>query len=127
MAETDNCVRVTRASKKRAAAVAVPGDQPTNKKRVVLGELSNIQNVTGSLSQKRKVKSLITKCKPKKRTKICVAPSIKTNVVVDDNEPKLTVDDLLDDPEMTGPYSSDIYAYLRRMEVRDLFLTTDTI
>lgn len=127
MAETENCVRVTRASKKRAAAAAMVEDQPANKKRVVLGELPNVQNVSGSLPQKRKAKSQMTKCKPKKRTKIGVAPTIKTTVVVEDNDPKLTVDDLLDDPEMKGPYSSDIYAYLRKMEVRALSLTDNTI
>ncbi|XP_022952036.1 putative cyclin-A3-1 [Cucurbita moschata] len=115
MAETQNSVRVTRASKKRAAMASMPEDQPASKKRVVLGELSNIQNVTGSLPQKRRAKSQITKCKPKKRTKVCVAPTIKT-AVLEDNEPKLSIDDILDDPEMKGPYSSDIYSYLRIME-----------
>lgn len=117
MAAADNCVRVTRASKKRAAAAAVVEGQSANKKRVVLGELSNIQNVNGSMApQKRKAKSQMTKCKPKKRAKVGVAPTMKTTVVSEDNDPKLTVDDILDDPEMKGPYSSDIYAYLRKME-----------
>ncbi|KAL0558061.1 hypothetical protein IC582_006624 [Cucumis melo] len=117
MAASENCARVTRASKKRAAAATVVEGQSANKKRVVLGELSNVQNVNVSVAaQKRKAKSQITKCKPKKRAKVGVAPKIKTIVVSEDNEPKLTVDDLLDDPEMKGPYSSDIYAYLRKME-----------
>ena len=122
MAELGNCVRITRASSKRVAASAMSDDQSTNKKRVVLGELPNIQNATGSAAQKRKATSQITKCKPKKRTKIAAAPMSKTTVVVEDNDPKLTVDDILDDPEMKGPYSSDIYAYLRKMEVRAIFL-----
>lgn len=128
MAAADNCVRVTRASKKRAAAAAVVEGQSANKKRVVLGELSNIQNVNGSMApQKRKAKSQMTKCKPKKRAKVGVAPTMKTTVVSEDNDPKLTVDDILDDPEMKGPYSSDIYAYLRKMEVKPLSVTNNTI
>ncbi|XP_023546574.1 putative cyclin-A3-1 [Cucurbita pepo subsp. pepo] len=120
MAELGNCVRITRASSKRVAASAMSDDQSTNKKRVVLGELPNIQNATGSAAQKRKATSQITKCKPKKRTKIAAAPMSKTTVVVEDNDPKLTVDDILDDPEMKGPYSSDIYAYLRKMEAEPI-------
>ncbi|XP_022131266.1 putative cyclin-A3-1 [Momordica charantia] len=115
MAETDNCVRVTRASQKRVAAAAMADDQPANKKRVVLGELPNVQNVVGSAAQKRRAKSQKSNSKPKKRSKLSVASTIKT-VVVEDSEPKLSVDEILDDPEMMGPYSSDIYAYLRKME-----------
>lgn len=117
MAETDNCVRVTRASQKRVAAAAMADDQPANKKRVVLGELPNVQNVVGSAAQKRRAKSQKSNSKPKKRSKLSVASTIKT-VVVEDSEPKLSVDEILDDPEMMGPYSSDIYAYLRKMEVK---------
>jgi cyclin A len=58
MAEQENCTRVTRAAKKRAAALASTEDQPLNKKRVVLGELPNLSNAivhrTSPRSRKQK-------------------------------------------------------------------------
>ncbi|KAJ9674296.1 hypothetical protein PVL29_023695 [Vitis rotundifolia] len=108
MADQENCVRITRGAKKRAAAAMAASDSlqlPPNKKRVVLGELPNSSNVAatpaavpGSGAQKQKFRA-------KKKEKV------KAAVVAPD------VDAKSDDPQMCGPYATDIYEYLHRMEM----------
>ncbi|KAJ9166296.1 hypothetical protein P3X46_021071 [Hevea brasiliensis] len=109
MAEQENCVRVTRAAKKRAAAMSTVEEQPVLKKRVVLGELPNLSNVVvpvnksaGDLARKQKIK-------PK--------PKAKKAIVVKKDEASEVVDGMSDDPQMCGPYASDIYEYLHKMEM----------
>lgn len=110
MADQENCVRVTRAATKRAAAMAPLKDQPVLKKRVVLGELPNLSNVvvsvnkgSGGLTQKQKIK-------PKPKAK-------KSIIVKKDEASKGDIDGTSDDPQMCGPYASDIYEYLHKLEV----------
>ncbi|KAL6311508.1 hypothetical protein AAG906_009866 [Vitis piasezkii] len=53
MADQENCVRITRAAKKRVAAAMAASDSlqlPPNKKRVVLGELPNSSNAAATLA-----------------------------------------------------------------------------
>ncbi|KAH8516409.1 hypothetical protein H0E87_004667 [Populus deltoides] len=105
MAEQENCTRVTRAAKKRAAALASTEDQPLNKKRVVLGELPNLSNAIVSSNEPQKQKA---KAKPKARKG---ASTKKEGVLKED------VDGNPEDPQMCAPYASDIYEYLHKMEV----------
>lgn len=85
------------------AVASVDEQQLATKKRAVLGDLTNLANVVvfatnpnfGFAPQK-------PKCETKK-----AAPEPEP-----DNE----------DPQLCGPYASDIYAYLRRMEVLRSFL-----
>jgi cyclin A len=110
MAEQENCTRVTRAAKKRAAALASTEDQPLNKKRVVLGELPNLSNAIVSSNEPQKQKA---KAKPKARKG---ASTKKEGVLKED------VDGNPEDPQMCAPYASDIYEYLHKMEVRVGFM-----
>ncbi|XP_011029106.1 PREDICTED: putative cyclin-A3-1 [Populus euphratica] len=105
ISEKENCVRITRAAKKRAAALASAEDRPLNKKRVVLGELPSLSNTTVSVNkvhkQKAKTKSITSKGTLTK----------KEGVLKED------VDGKPEDPQMCAPYASDIYEYLHKMEV----------
>ncbi|PON54230.1 Cyclin [Parasponia andersonii] len=114
MAEQGKCVRITRLAKKRSAAevavaAAMADDQLPNKKRVALGELRNLSNAIAppdpSVGKPRRV----TKTKKVKK-----AVPIETTTKIAQNEADTTP---LDDPQMCGPYVSDIYAYLQKMEV----------
>ncbi|XP_057978797.1 putative cyclin-A3-1 isoform X1 [Malania oleifera] len=104
MADQENCMRVTRAAKKRAAAAMAQA--PPTKKRVVLGELPNLPNVgsvpnLGDGSEK-------PKCRAKRKVKRAAAQR---------EEPPQNIDVELDDPQMCGSYASDIYDYLHNMEM----------
>ncbi|CAK7347477.1 unnamed protein product [Dovyalis caffra] len=105
MADKENSGRITRAAKKRAAALASAEDQPLNKKRVVLGELPNLSNSIVSVNEPQKLKGK-AKTKTKKGTL-----TKKENVLKED------VDGKPEDPQMCAPYASDIYEYLHKMEV----------
>ncbi|GKE26458.1 hypothetical protein Tco_1441842, partial [Tanacetum coccineum] len=83
--------RVTRLAKKRAVEATGSQFQPANKKRVVLGDLSN--NV---VAQK------MAKCVSKK----VVQKDVNTHKIVDE----------VSDPQMCETYVEDIYDYLRNME-----------
>ncbi|TXG52491.1 hypothetical protein EZV62_021660 [Acer yangbiense] len=125
MADQENCARLTRAAKKRAASVAALGnaeDQPLTKKRVVLGELPNLSNavvvpVTKSLkAEPQKPKG---KAKAKPKVKRALEPKKKTTTAnkKEDVEAKVDDDFASDDPQMCEPYVTDIYDYLCNMEV----------
>ncbi|XP_062024125.1 putative cyclin-A3-1 [Rosa rugosa] len=92
----EKCAPITRAAaKRRAAAAALAEEQQlATKKRAVLGDLTNFANVVVLASKNPNSDSALKK--PKRRA-----------VLERDNE----------DPQLCGPYASDIYAYLRRMEV----------
>ncbi|XP_015885004.3 putative cyclin-A3-1 [Ziziphus jujuba] len=110
MAENEMCPPVTRAAKKRAAAAALVDEQSANKKRVVLGELPNMANAIVAVDLKPK---RITKTKQLKKavtTKTTSAPNVKTEYA-DINATSSY------DPQMCGPYASDIYEYLHKMEM----------
>ncbi|KAG5230834.1 cyclin A3.1 family protein [Salix suchowensis] len=103
--EKENCVRITRAAKKRAAVLASAEDQPLNKKRVVLGELPNLSNANVSVNE-------VHKQKAKAKSKSSKGTSTKKEGVF-----KEDVDGKPEDPQMCAPYVSDIYEYLHKMEV----------
>lgn len=92
----EKCAPITRAAaKRRAMAAALVEDQQlATKKRAVLGDLTNLTNPNFGFAPQK------PKCETKK-----AAPE-------PDNE----------DPQLCGSYASDIYAYLRRMEVLRSFL-----
>ncbi|XP_068654607.1 putative cyclin-A3-1 isoform X2 [Aristolochia californica] len=107
MVDKENCVRLTRAAKKRVAVAATAGTgersafealQPATKKRVVLGELSNVSNVGSRLAPGTE--------KPETRSR---KKDKKPEAAVD-------IDAKTEDPQMCGPYASAIYEYLRSME-----------
>ncbi|PON46889.1 Cyclin [Trema orientale] len=128
MAEQGKSVRVTRAANKRSAASAsLANDDPSaaknknkNKKRVVLGELTNLpSNAVSSLDpsslgvDSEKPRRI---AKAKKLKKPIPSTTAVTKKEGDEKlDPETTSDD--DDPQMCVPYASDIYAYLHEMEV----------
>lgn len=103
----------TRAAKRRAA-LRNAEDQPPNEKRVALGELPNLPNVV--VSKNPSLKSELQKPKGKAKTKV-KKPLLPTSANNDDVEGRVDVDAKSDDPQMCGPYVSDIYKYLHNMEV----------
>ncbi|KVH98294.1 G2/mitotic-specific cyclin C13-1-like [Cynara cardunculus var. scolymus] len=117
MADQENIygVRVTRLAKKRAMEAIVTQLQPPNKKRVVLGELSNnlipLENpkVGSDLVQKLKCGAK----KVKKPVKLATAAA-KTHELA-----AKEIDDPSIDPQMCEPYVSDIYQYLHKMEMEE--------
>ncbi|XP_031267253.1 putative cyclin-A3-1 [Pistacia vera] len=113
MADQENCVRLTRAARKRAA-LGNAEEQPPSKKRVVLGELPNLSNVVVSKNPSLKSEPQKPKGKAKKKVKKALLPTTTKN---DDVEGKVDIDAKSDDPQMCGPYVSDIYEYLHTMEV----------
>lgn len=120
MGENEMCVRVTRAATKRAAAAVLVEDQSAIKKRVVLGELPNLCNSDASADSN----SGIVAHKPKRITKtkqIKKSANVKKNnaaiLNAEDVDAKSDLDPTSDDPQMCGPYASDIYEYLHKMEV----------
>ncbi|KAJ0087186.1 hypothetical protein Patl1_08869 [Pistacia atlantica] len=90
MAHQENCAMVTRDAKKRAALGNAEKQPP--KQRVALGELPNLS------------KPVVSK-----------NPSVKSQP--QKPKGKVDIDAKSDDPQMCGPYVSDIYEYLRTMEV----------
>ncbi|KAF5444843.1 hypothetical protein F2P56_033942 [Juglans regia] len=116
MADQEASVRITRAAKKRAA-VAMADEQTYTKKRVVLGELKNVSNISvpvdttsGAEQQKPKCRS-----KSKKVKNPVTAATTKTtkkpvDTVATDSDGKS------DDPQMCHSYVSEIHEYLREME-----------
>ncbi|KAF5444842.1 hypothetical protein F2P56_033941 [Juglans regia] len=113
MAEKEKCVHFTRAAKKRAAAIE---DQPANKKRVVLGELPNLSNVVVTASPSTGVELLKPKCKTKAKAK--KKGSTKTLAKATEKiAEKLDINGKSDDPQLCVAYASDIYEYLRQMEM----------
>ncbi|XP_050265899.1 putative cyclin-A3-1 isoform X1 [Quercus robur] len=105
MAEQENCVRITRAAKKRALSAA---SGSPNKKRVVLGELPNLSNVVVPVNNKP-----VTKTKPKAK-KALTTTLIRTTK---GSPTKVEIDDSCDDPQLCGAYASDIDDYLHKMEM----------
>jgi cyclin A len=102
--------------KKRAAATAAE-DQSAHKKRVVLGELPNLSNVVVSVNPNTGVEPLKPKCKSKTRAKSkgLTTAAAKTTKDIDT---ELGIDGKSDDPQLCRAYASDIYEYLRKIEVR---------
>lgn len=106
MTEKEICVRMTRAAVKRKSIGTE--DERFTKKRVVLGELPNLSNISvlSSFNQISKpAKSLGALSKLRKTAPV---------------EFRSDIDSRSDDPKMCGPYVTDIYEYLRQMEVNNL-------
>ncbi|GAV74666.1 Cyclin_N domain-containing protein/Cyclin_C domain-containing protein [Cephalotus follicularis] len=112
MAEQQKCARVTRLSKKRAAATGDSQEQAMNKKRVVLGELPNLSNVVVSVNPS-------SKAEPPQKQKPSKPKAAKTKKALEITDVKKTegLDAQSDDPQMCGPYVTDILDYLHSMEV----------
>lgn len=103
MAEQGKSARITRAAAKKRAAATMPVELQLFSKRVVLGELTNVTDVDVLVNQTPVVESHKPRC------------NSKTEV----NEP-VEMQEICakaDDPQMCAPYASDIYQYLRNMEV----------
>ncbi|KAL8127007.1 G2/mitotic-specific cyclin C13-1-like [Apium graveolens] len=108
MTGQENCTRVTRQATKRAASVMGVLDtlQPFNKKRSVLGEISsNLVEVP------EKLKSVANNNKVKK--------AVKNKIGIKDAKFESSIDIDGDSyyPQMCSAYASDIYRYLRNMEI----------
>ncbi|XP_078177977.1 cyclin-A3-1-like [Carex rostrata] len=120
MADKENIPpRFTRAAAKRASVSDASISQPqTKKKRVALGELPSLSNAVTSRSgavqsklkksrsEKKEQGLELEKCSSKEIEKICVST---TDTADAESE--------VEDPQMAAPYASDIYQYLRSMEV----------
>ncbi|OMO78849.1 hypothetical protein CCACVL1_14079 [Corchorus capsularis] len=124
MADQENCVRVTRAAaKKRAAeAAGIVEEKVTNKKRVVLGEISNVSNVVAPASKVQGKENQVKQPRGKVKAKTRVAkPALEEKKEEKKDEYKdekaIDIDAKSDDPQMCRHYVSDIYEYLHQMEV----------
>ncbi|KAL4308498.1 hypothetical protein GQ457_01G033530 [Hibiscus cannabinus] len=116
MADQVNCVRLTRAAAKKRAAesAALTEEKGVTKKRVVLGELSNLSNIVVS-GNKAQVKENPEKQKPKTKTRVVKPASKASKEETEDDKPG-DIDAKSDDPQMCGLYVSDIYEYLLQKE-----------
>lgn len=119
MSENQNCTRMTRAAAKRKASSMAIDESATvsSKKRVVLGELPNLSNVIAVPVKPNKEKEIqkpvnITKKKQMKKALVDPVTVVETSVEFESRSV---------DPQMCGPYVSDICAYLREMEVTNFF------
>ncbi|XP_057721872.1 putative cyclin-A3-1 [Arachis stenosperma] len=129
MAHQENPTRPQREAKKRAAAaLSELQTGASKKKRVVLGELTNISNSSVVPPQpqqpakpvldnrrfsqnEEKIKTTTTRGKKRtvgKNQKPAVTPPETVDAA---KKPEVTVD-----PQLCAPYVSDIYDYLRKME-----------
>ncbi|CAK9139462.1 unnamed protein product [Ilex paraguariensis] len=115
MANQENCARVTRLSKKRAAEAEALGESqqpPANKKRVVLGEIKNLSNVVANQVHKLGSEPPKPRCKSKNKFK----KAVTTTTVTEKIDEEINVKS--DDPQMCAAYVSDIYEYLHNMEMK---------
>jgi hypothetical protein len=124
MADKENILpRLTRAAAKRASAMEASDPQPPlKKKRVALSELPNLSNslisrtaavqskLKKSRSEKKKQELELEKPSCKETEKAYVSP---IDIADAENE--------VQDPHMVSVYVSDIYQYLRSMEVSSYF------
>lgn len=122
MAEQENFPpRLTRAALKRASAMEISSSQPLAKKnRVALSDLPNLTNAGSARTGAVQSKPSRTRAKKKEQDLKLGESSCKeievANVsshVADTIDKEIEVED----PQMVAPYASDIYQYLRSMEV----------
>lgn len=104
--------RLTRAAAKRASVVdaSIPQPQP-KKKRVALGELPNLSNAVNPRTDA--VKSKPTRTRSEKTKKLSQLQDVADVATIKATDEEYEVED----PQMVAPYASDIYQYLRSMEV----------
>lgn len=100
----ENNARPQREAKKRAAAAILELHGPSKKKRVVLGDLTNVPNAVSAASEKR-----VSQIRKQKKIKL-ETPAEPVATPPQKQEERT-------DPQLCGPYVSDIYEYLRVMEV----------
>lgn len=109
---------MTRLALKRAAtAMGAPESQEKHlatKKRVVLGEISNLSNVI-QVNQNLGSELEKAKCRPNKRPKKALTETLR-----EDDTKGIDIDAKSDDPQMCSAYVSDIYEYLHNMEVSEI-------
>ncbi|KAM4121617.1 hypothetical protein ACB094_01G019300 [Castanea mollissima] len=111
MAEQGKSVRMTRLAKKRAAMAE---EERPAKKRVALGEITNSSNVVVSAGGSEEPPP---QKQPKSKTKgKGVKKALTTTAKLEETKEKDN-EDKSDDPQMCGPYVSEIYDYLHNMEV----------
>ncbi|MQL94159.1 hypothetical protein Taro_026816 [Colocasia esculenta] len=124
MADKENCVRLTRAAaRKRTADKEVPA--ASKRQRVVLGELPNLSNdvaapraVLGLKKVGENLKARTRRNKAQQERK--VQPPREKEEDQKTLEKDLAdgdIDSGLEDPQLCAHYASDIYQYLRSMEV----------
>lgn len=118
MADQENCARVTRAAAKKrtAGSAGITEDRATNKRRVVLGELSNLSNVAVPENKVQRKETQKPKMKVKTKTRV-VKAALKVKKEEVQEEKPVDIDAESGDPQMCGYYASDIYEYLHQMEV----------
>uniref|UniRef100_A0A1J3IQK6 Putative cyclin-A3-1 n=2 Tax=Noccaea caerulescens TaxID=107243 RepID=A0A1J3IQK6_NOCCA len=111
--DKENFVRMTRAATKRKASMAaIIEDERLGKKRVVLGELPNLSNISAIPNQTknpRKFGRVPTKQQKKKVISKAETTTEEPNIDID-------IDTRSDDPQMCAPYVTGIFEYLRQME-----------
>ncbi|KAL3505092.1 hypothetical protein ACH5RR_034933 [Cinchona calisaya] len=122
MADKENCVRVTRLAKKRAAEAMAANSQAQlqqrpSKKRVVLGEIKNLSGDVNQSSESQPLKQ--KKSRPKRKVTEEAFEDKEKKVVVEEKEEDaaIDIDAKYDDPQMCREYVSDIYEYLHKMEM----------
>ncbi|XP_024013278.1 putative cyclin-A3-1 isoform X2 [Eutrema salsugineum] len=108
--DKENFVRMTRAATKRKASMeAIIDEERLSKKRVVLGELPHLSNVSATKKPRKTVK---VPTKEKKKKPI-------SNVTSTPKESISDIDTRSDDPQMCAPYVSGIFDYLRQLEGKE--------
>lgn len=113
--DKENFVRMTRAATKRKASMAaIIEDERLGKKRVVLGELPNLSNISAIPNQTKNPRK--SGRVPRKQQKKKVISKAETTT----EEPNIDIDidTRSDDPQMCAPYVTGIFEYLRQMEVK---------
>ncbi|CAL9118746.1 unnamed protein product [Musa textilis] len=118
MADKENCApRLTRAAAKRAASAQVPNppaQPPAKRKRVALSELPTLSNVvTLATADPSTPPPSKLKSKPRKKVEESDDRELAPVEVAASSDGGSDVDD----PQMCAHYASDIYQYLRSMEV----------
>ncbi|KAF9600226.1 hypothetical protein IFM89_005050 [Coptis chinensis] len=106
---------MTRAAKKRAASeTSLQQQLPLNKKRVVLGEITNLKNCSTNVGGvcSSSSEEIGKKKKEEKASSVVI-------VIDEDEEEEKKEEVLSDDPQMCVAYASDIYDYLHSMEAEE--------
>jgi hypothetical protein len=124
MADKENIPpRLTRAAAKRSSAVEASDCQPpSKKKRVALSELPNLSNPVTSRTVAVQSKLKNTRSEKKAQELELEKPSCKE--IKNKCVPPIDTADAeneVQDPQMVSAYVSDIYQYLRSMEVSSYF------
>ncbi|CAM8911147.1 unnamed protein product [Rhodiola kirilowii] len=119
MADKENCIRITRGMKRRAAVGVGVGVEsaPHGKKRVALGEISNLSNLLGE--RRVGVEAKLNKGKARKGVKKALILEVGEEDGVSGSNQRRRGGgggEKRDDPRMCVAYVSDIYDYLKDME-----------